>query len=216
MRPRSPFPLNATLNRLLVCSLLGSSIEEEALKVQDKSYAIFCFRLSSCSPIFTSDRIEQILDRLSKLDLSAISDTEAKRKFIPYVLGNLIKLETRTECLTKMAYEWCSVIYENRRGLQDWENLLRVCLEIGFRHLDFQCRSIEAVLTHTEHHRGLVDVVFESQESEVIADLLQAWTTESKSDQPARALLGLCAEHLVRLHSDTTWPNFPRGCGGLS
>jgi hypothetical protein len=199
-------PLNATLNRLLVCSLLGSSIEEEALKVRDKSYEIFCCRLSSCSPIFTSDRIEQILDRLSKLDLSAVSDTEAKRKFIPYVLGNLIKLETRTECLTKMAYGWCSVIYENRRGLQDWENLLRICLEIGFRHLDFQCRSIEAVLTHTEHHRGLVDAVFESQKGEVIADLLHAWTAESKSDQPARALLGLCAEHLVRLPNLAPFP----------
>jgi hypothetical protein len=34
-------------------------------------------------------------------------------------------------------------------------------------------------ITHTEHHRGLVDVVFKSQKSEVIADLLHAWTTGS-------------------------------------
>jgi hypothetical protein len=34
-------------------------------------------------------------------------------------------------------------------------------------------------ITHTEHHRGLVDVVFESQESEAIADLLHAWTMKS-------------------------------------
>jgi hypothetical protein len=64
----------------------------------------------------------------------------------------------------------------------------------------FSAKYIEAVLTHTEHHRGLVDVVFQSQESEVIADLLHAWTTESMSHDPAYTLLGFCAEHLVGLH----------------
>jgi hypothetical protein len=73
-------------------------------------------------------------------------------------------------------------------------------LEIGFRHLDFQAQGIEAVLTHTEHHQGLVDVVFQSQESEVIADLLHAWTTQSMSHSPARTLLGFCVGHLVGIH----------------
>jgi hypothetical protein len=91
------------------------------------------------------------------------------------------------------------VIYDNRQSLQDWESLLLVCLEIGFRHLDFQRRSIEATLTHTEHHQGLVDAVFKSQESESIADLLHAWTAESGSHGPASALLSSCAEHLVGL-----------------
>jgi hypothetical protein len=57
------------------------------------------------------------------------------------------------------------------------------------------------VLTHTEHHRWLVDVVFKSQESEVIADLLHAWTAETESHGPADTLLGLCAGHLVGLHN---------------
>jgi len=36
---KTTIPLNATLNRLLVwCTFLGSPVEEEALKVQDKSY----------------------------------------------------------------------------------------------------------------------------------------------------------------------------------
>ena len=40
-------PLDVSFNFLLMCSnLLGSSVEEEALKVQDKSYGISC----SCSP----------------------------------------------------------------------------------------------------------------------------------------------------------------------
>jgi hypothetical protein len=45
-----PFPLNLTLNRLLTwCIFLGSPVEEEALKVQDKSYETFCFCFSICS-----------------------------------------------------------------------------------------------------------------------------------------------------------------------
>ena len=145
--------------------------------------------------------MESILNRSSKAVLSAINGTDARRKFIPYLLGDLIKLETRPECLTRMAYEWCSVICENRQSLEDRESLLLLCLEIGFRHLDFQRRSIKATITHTEHHRGLVDVVFESQESEVIADLLHAWTAESKSHEQAHTLLGFCAGHLVSLHN---------------
>jgi hypothetical protein len=53
-------PLNATLNRLLVwCTFLGSPVEEEALKVQDKSYDISCFCSSSCSqssPVIASNQ----------------------------------------------------------------------------------------------------------------------------------------------------------------
>jgi hypothetical protein len=92
------------------------------------------------------------------------------------------------------------VICENRESLQDWESLLLVCLEIGFRHLDPQRRYIGAKLTHTEHHRWMVDVVFKSQESEVIADLLHAWTARDPFPDPADPLLGLCAGHLVGLH----------------
>jgi len=43
-------PLNASLNRLLVwCIFFGSPVEEEALKVQDKSYENSCFRSKNCS-----------------------------------------------------------------------------------------------------------------------------------------------------------------------
>ena len=43
-------PLDATLDRLLVwCILLGSPVEEEALKIQDKSYDISSFCPSHCS-----------------------------------------------------------------------------------------------------------------------------------------------------------------------
>jgi len=99
------------------------------------------------------------------------------------------------------------VIYENRESLfgaanpllLGWERPL-LCLEIGFRHLGFQHRqATEATITRTEHHRGLADVVFGIQESKAIADLLHAWTTRDKYDEPAMELLDLCAGCLVGL-----------------
>ena len=71
------------------------------------------------------------------------------------MLRDLVRSGNRPERLAGMAYEWCSVICENHERLRDW-----------------------AVIARTERHRGLVDVVFKSQESEVTADLLHAWTAE--------------------------------------
>ena len=47
-------PLNATLNRLLAwCIFLGSPVEEEVLRIQDKSYGSSCSNPSSCSLFFS-------------------------------------------------------------------------------------------------------------------------------------------------------------------
>jgi hypothetical protein len=146
-------PLNATFNHLLVlCTFLGSPVEEEVLKVQDKSYDISCFCSSSYSLLFTSDRIIPILNLLSQGIHSAISGTHIQQGFISHVLDHLVRLETRPACLTETAYEWCSVICANRQSLGDWERLVLACLEIGFRHLDFQLEIVEPFLTHTKHH----------------------------------------------------------------
>ena len=199
---KTTIPLNTTINRILVwCAILGSPVEAGALKVQDKSYDISYFCSSTCSLLFTSGHTEPILDQLSKAVLPAINGTPNQQRFVQVILGDLVKLETTPERLMEITYEWCSVIYKNREILQDWESLLLVCLEIGFRRLDFQHHSIKATITHTEHHRGLVDVVFESQESEAIADLLHAWTTRSDSHAPAVELLSLCAVRLVDLQN---------------
>ena len=114
------------------------------------------------------------------------------------MLHGLIELETRPMCLTETAYDWCSVICENRESLGDWEGLLLTSLEIGFRHLDPQDRHTVPTLTHTERHLEMADVVFRSQESEAIADLLHAWTT---STTPAHTLLNTCTKHLLALHN---------------
>jgi len=144
--------------------------------------------------------MKPILEQLSNAVLSSINDADGRHEFIPYVLGDLTKLETHPWPLTQMSYMWCSMICENREIFEDWERLPLVCLEIGFRHLDPGSPYIGGATTHREHHRGLVDIVFNSWESEVIADLLHAWTASGPFCEPAEALLGFCAGHLVGLH----------------
>ena len=157
-------------------------------------HLLFCS--SNYSP-YTSDCLEQILNQLSKAVLLAVNGDEAQRGSIPHALRDLAELEIRPACLTKFAYEWCSVIYGNRENLEDWEGLLLVCLEVGFRHLDPGQQHYNISLAHTEHHQGLVDVVFKSQNSEAIADLLHAWSLRYRSCE----LAATCARHLVGLHN---------------
>jgi len=204
-------PLNTALNRILVwCTNFGLPVEEEALKVQDKSYNISCFCFSSCSPLFTSSHAGLILNRLSGVVLPAINGipTPTLKSLIRVILSSLVNLETTPGNLTKITYEWCSAIYGNRENLSGWEGLLLLCLESGFRRLNFRRDSIETTITHTEHHRGLVDVVFRSQESEVIADLLHAWTTRSDFHSPAVELLRFCTRHLIGVQNLV--PSSPR------
>ena len=132
--------------------------------------------------------------------LAAKGDGDQHRS-IPRVLQDLATLEIRPACLTVFAYEWCSAIYENHKHLEDWESLLLVCLELGFRHLDPQRPPTDIRLTHTEHHRGLVGVVFKGQNSEAIGDFLHAWTMDNNLPAPAGEMVGICTGHLVALHN---------------
>ena len=151
--------------------------------------------------LFTSDLIEQILGQLSEAILLVVKGDGPRRRFIPRALHDLTKLEVRPACLTVFAYDWCSGIYGNRENLEDWENLLLVCLELGFRHLDVleSGTPIPIKLTHTEHHRGLVDIVFRSRKSEAIADLLHAWTLGRRFSGPEEMLIDICTGRLVGL-----------------
>ena len=150
---------------------------------------------------FASDFIEQILGQLSEAILLAVKGNVTQRRSIPRVLRDLAKLEIRSVCLTEFAYGWCSAIYENREDLEGWESLLLACLELGFRHLDPRRRPTDITLTHTEHHRGLVDVVFRSQKREAIADFLHAWTTDGYLPSLAGEMVGVCIGQLVGLHN---------------
>ena len=123
--------------------------------------------------------------------------------FIPHALHDLATLEAeaRPECLSKMAYEWCPAIYANRGDFNDWENLLLVCLELGFRHFDPRVTYSSTMLTDIKLHRGLVDVVFKSQEIEATTDLLQALTTRGYLEGPAAEIVGICTGHIVSLQN---------------
>ena len=147
-----------------------------------------------------SGRARCILCQLSKAIVSAVSGTDTQRSFILGILNDLTRLETRPVCFPGIAYEWCSVMCENRRSLRDRESLLFTCLEIDFRHLDPQELFNNTMLTRIEHHRELVEVVFKSRKSEAIADLPNALITINHFSSPVYALLGICTEHLVSLH----------------
>jgi len=114
------------------------------------------------------------------------------------MLINLAGWRQRPSYLTAMAYELCSVISENYSGLADGKRLLFLSLETGFRHLDPKNSQISTKLVHTVHHERMVDVVFEGEDAEVIADLLHAWTSHSDSHKPSTSL-NMCARHLVGL-----------------
>ena len=148
--------------------------------------------------VLGSDRLERILHQLSKAITSAISSPQPQHKPIQDVLSDLTRLENYPHYLTEMAYEWCSVICENRQRLVDCR-LVSLALEIGFCHFNPQEWWIPVMLTHTEHHRELVDIIFKGGDGEAIADLLCAWASGGDSHEPAYTLLGLCTGHLVDL-----------------
>ena len=200
-RDWSDIPLNVMLNLLLTwCIVLGWPVEEEVLKIRDKSCVTSCFRPStSCSLCRSgSDRSERILSQFSQATTSATHPSHPQFEYLPQILLELTELKNRPSYLTAMAYKWCSDICKNCSDLADREELLFLPLEIGFRHLDYQYRRISAELTHTEHHKQIVDIVFDSKDDEVIADLLHAWTSTSESHRPHPSL-STCARHLVCL-----------------
>ena len=193
-------PLNVMLNLLLTwCIVLGWPVEEEVLKIQDKSCVTSCFCPSTmCSLRLFSDQSERILSQFSKATTSASHPSHPRFEYLPQVLLELTELRNRPSHFTEMAYKWCSDICKNCSNLADREELLFLSLETGFRHLDYRRQQISAELSHTKHHKQMVDIVFDSWDEEVIADLLHAWTSTSESHGPHPSL-SMCAKHLVYL-----------------
>ena len=118
-------------------------------------------------------------------------------KLLSYMLASFRNLEMRTSYLTEAAYGWCSMLCESHSNLENRKDLLLLALEIGFRHIHIT-GWIGAKLTHMESHQNMVDIVFQSGESETIADLLYAWTSVGSYHDP-HSSLKICAEYLVGL-----------------
>jgi hypothetical protein len=74
-------------------------------------------------------------------------------------------------------------------------------LEIGFRHFTPRNPLFVTPLAQAKHRLEIADVVFKSQKSEAITDLLLAWTARDESYELTSASLGSCVGHLVGLHS---------------
>ena len=106
------------------------------------------------------------------------------------------------------AYDWCSKVYGIRERIRDWERLLLTCLELGFRHLDPYQQGVSVRSTDTKNHPGWVDAVFNSEESEAIADLVHAWTLVYCYSRPEGTWVNACIGRLVGLHS--LIPSSPR------
>ena len=133
--------------------------------------------------MFASDRLNQVLDHVTRTVTSALDTPYPLYEVIQDALLYLTKLENRPLWLTEMAYGWCAIIWESRMECEDWEVLLFLSLEVGFRCLDPQKHRMD--LTHTEHHQELASAVYKSHRTdngEVIADLLCALTIHEKSE----------------------------------
>ena len=127
------------------------------------------------------------------------------------VFDGLKGLEDRPWCLTEMAYGWCAAILQDCQTRQSLEWFLLRSLEVGFRHLSSSSRKFRGItLTHTEHHRELVEIVFNSNDSEAIADLLRAFTMHMVNRPLEGTPLDICAGYLINLHDKITVPFSPR------
>ena len=147
--------------------------------------------------IFFSGYFDQIISLFSQAMITAIETSHPQCKLLQDLLTTLSKMEKRTHHLTMMAYKWCSVICKKYSTLTDGKGLLFLSLEIGFHHLSPQEKLLK--LVHTKYHHNMAKIVFESGNSEVIADLLHAWTSQSLFDEPY-PLLTVCARYLAIPH----------------
>ena len=140
---------------------------------------------------------------------SALNTPHPRYEAIGDALLYLTKLENRPLRLTEIAYAWCALIWETRHSCKDWELLLFLSLEVGFRSFDPLKTWCFINLTHTEHHQELADAVFKSHRSEAIADLFCALTMHD-DDEPAVKSFGICKQYIVDLRDTVTVPFSPR------
>ena len=140
-----------------------------------------------------------------------IKGDQNQRTYIQFALHDFAELEIRPAWLTASAYNWCSAIYQNcHTELEDCKYLLFLCLKAGFRRSNPGELPIHAQLIDTKHPQELVDIVFESQESEAIADLLSAWSFDFT--KPPDTSVGICIGHLIRLGNRIPFSSRLRRC----
>jgi len=129
---------------------------------------------------------------------AAIHTSHPRCNLLLHMLASFRNLKMQNPYLIEVAYGWCSMVCESHSNLEYRKHIILLALEIGFRHIRPMEPWIPAKLTHMESHQKMVDIVFQSGESEVIADFLCSWTSRSTSHNPHPSLK-TCAEYLVSL-----------------
>ena len=152
-------------------------------------------------PLFTSDRMVQVMSQVSGAIASALESSRPQRKFIRVALCILVRLEKRPSSLAREAHDWCAIIWGNRQRYEDWETLLLLSLEVGFRHLDLSYLWASLNFTRAEYPQELIDTILKGKNSEAIADLICALRVADHSCQLA---LSVCANYIVDRPNDAT------------
>ena len=195
--PWDTIPLDVTLNLFLVCSTsLGLPLEGEALKIQDKRYAVpkLCFTQFAHTTT-SSFYLAEVISQLSRAIVAAIPTSPP---LLRSILAELTRWDNRPDDLRLAAHKWCSVISKHYGKLNRGEELIFHCLEISFRGLDLKYHWPHMQFTYTKHFPHVADIVSNSGGNETIADLLQAWIVHSHSDTSSE-LLKPWATYLTRL-----------------
>ena len=197
-------PLDLLSNILLVLShFLGSPVEEEMLKIQDKSYGISCFCFPSHSQLFASDCMKEIVKQVARAIDSA---PETSSLLIIWgVLHILSQLKKYPFVQAQQAYGWCIMIWRNRNSYEDWKNLLLLSLEVGIRDYYSSPNGMTHIPpTGGELHQGVYDTVLESNNTEAVIDLVWA---SLMFDKTGGLGLSICADYIIDRRGSVTEPS---------
>ena len=148
----------------------------------------------------------QVLSQVSGAIVSALDASGPQCEFILEVLSILTRLETRSWQFAEEAYGWCAMIWKIRQRYTDWETLLLLSLEVGFRHVHSLDQKTIPRPPRSEHHQELIDTVLKSNNDEAIADLVCASYMVDRSPQ---LILSICATYIID-HSGATGRVSPR------
>ena len=148
----------------------------------------------------------QVLRQVSGAITSALKTSHPNRELIPGVLQILTRLENRPSP-TEEACDWCAMIWENRQDYEDWEALLFLSLEVGFRNLRPPSLFSSVDSTLSEYPQELIDTVLKSNDGEAVTDLIYASFLVDRSRQLA---LRICANYIVDLTRGASEPFSPR------
>ena len=113
--------------------------------------------------------MKQVLSHVSGAIYVALGDSHPGRPLVREVLYTLTMMEPTRE-LTEAAYQWCDMLWERARQYSDWEPLLLLSLEVGFRH--FHPDSWGSLrLPRAKYHEKFIPTILNTKNSEAIIDL---------------------------------------------